>query len=104
MLRFTDHGKTDKKLREEVLSTVKDIRKNGIPKTLEGLKDMFRIYNQVFGQNKKLTNCIYCRKTVAESLEKAVLLLDIKPKETIKTEGKNIPSQKKKRKRITKKK
>jgi hypothetical protein len=57
---------------------------------------MFQLYNTMFGQNKKPNNCIYCRKTVFESLEKAVLLLEIKPKTAIKTQSKKKSSPKKK--------
>jgi hypothetical protein len=101
MLRFTDKGKTDEKLQREVFSMVQEIKRDGLPKTLDGLQNMFRLYNQVFGQNKKLTNCVYCRKTVADNLEKAVLLLDIQPKKATKTESKKNDSPKKKTTRKT---
>ena len=96
MLRFTEQGKNDAKLQGEVFSMVQEIKKNGIPKELEGLQNMFRLYNLTFGQSKKLTNCIYCRKTVADNLEKAVLLLDIQPNQVTKSESVKKSSPKKK--------
>ena len=38
------------------------------------------IIPKFYGKNKKPTNCIYCRRSIADYLAKAVLLLEIKPK------------------------
>jgi hypothetical protein len=103
MLRFTDKGKTDKKLQSEVFKMVQQIRKDGLPKTIEGLQEMFRLYNQTFGQNKKPSNCIYCRKNVSESLEKAVLLLEIKPATKSQSKKKSSPKKKTTKKKTNKK-
>jgi hypothetical protein len=105
MLRITDSVVTDKKTKSEIINMVSGIRKNGIPKTIDGLLQMYNLYNRVFGQTKKPTNCIYCRKNVFESLEKAIMILDIKPDRVMKSEQSKKTLKKKRtpKKTITKK-
>lgn len=79
-MTFTENARQDKELQHAVYQTVKKYRAEGLPKTYDGLQNMFTLYNQVYGKNKKLTNCVYCRKAVAEYLEKAVTLLEMKAK------------------------
>jgi GTP cyclohydrolase I len=95
IMRFTDQAKEDKKLQKELFSINEDLKKNGLPKTIEGLKRMYDVYNIVYGQNKKITNCVYCRKSVAQYIDKAVLLLDIQPEKAIKTQRKKSAPKKK---------
>ncbi len=106
-MNFTDQAKNDRKLQARVYKIVAEIKESGIPKTLEGLQEMYLLYNTIYGKNKKLGNCIYCRKSVAEYLEKAVLLLDIKAKKPAPkkastkpaTAPKKAPAKKRTRKR-----
>ena len=79
-MSFTEQAKTDKALRSKAYSIIQDVRENGIPKTLEGLQEMYLVYNLVYGKRKVVNNCIRCRKNVAEYLEKSVQLLDMEPK------------------------
>ncbi len=79
-MSLTDKAKSDAKLQARVIEVVQDAEENGLPRTKEGLKELYAVYNEVYGKNKKPTNCIYCRRTVADYLTKAILLLEIKPK------------------------
>lgn len=79
-MNFTEQAKTDKALRKRAYKIVKEVRKNGIPKTLDELTEMYDVYNQVYGKRKKVNNCINCRKNVFLYLEKSVQLLDMEPK------------------------
>jgi len=99
-MSFTDKAKDDSKLRARVIKIVQDVEANGLPRTIEGLKEMYEVYNEVYGKNKKPTNCIYCRRTVADYLAKAVLLLEIKPKakkKAVPTKKAKAPAKPKKR-------
>ena len=105
-MSFTEQVKTDEKLIARLVTVHNNLEANGLPKTLEGLTELFDVYNKVYGQNKKLTNCIYCRVAVKDYINKAVLLLDIdtstrvkaKPMEKPKpTASKKGPAKPKKR-------
>lgn len=95
IIRFTDQAKEDKKLQGDLFSMVETLKKEGLPKTREGLETMYRLYNTIYGQNKKLNNCIYCRKSVADYLGKAVLLLEVEPQKATKPQRKKTPAKKK---------
>ncbi len=97
LMSFTEKAKADTKLRAKVIDIVQKVEANGLPRTIEGLKDMYETYNEVYGKNKKVTNCIYCRRSVADYLAKAVLLLEIKPKAKRVAKAK-APAKPKKRK------
>ena len=77
IMSFSEAVKTDKKLRARVVAVNDDLKKSGLPRTVEGLKEMYAIYNIIYGKSKKPTNCIYCRIAVKGYIEKAVLLLGI---------------------------
>ena len=96
---FTDKAKSDAKLQARIVAIVDDVKENGLPKTREGLKEMDDVYHLVYGQRKKPTNCIYCRRSVADYLEKAVFILEIEPKKkaTAKKATAKAPAKPKKR-------
>jgi len=80
IMSFSEVVKTDKKLRARIVAVNSDLQKNGLPRTAEGMREMYAVYNLIYGKSKKPTNCIYCRIAVKGYIEKAVLLLEIKEK------------------------
>lgn len=71
----------DKEALKQVKRVVEKITKAGtLPNTVEGLTEMFTVWNLVYKKNEKVTNCPTCRPKKFAQLKQTYDLFDLKDK------------------------
>ena len=71
--------KEDKELLKSIKQLVEKITKSGsLPKTLEGLTELYAVWNKTYKRNEVLNNCPSCRLAKFTQLKRTYDLYDLK--------------------------
>ena len=69
----------DKEILKAIKKIVEKIELAGVlPKTLEGLQELYFVWNTTYKRNEKLTNCPSCRQTKFIQLKRTYDLYNLK--------------------------
>ena len=68
----------DKDLLKRVKSIVEKISKEGkLPNTLEGITELYNVWNEAYKRNDRVNNCPSCRQTKFQQLKRTYDVYDL---------------------------